>query len=610
VGADAIDVGDEINGRAGVDRIGRSHFVFFVQEAGVDVEKSSVKAPQKPLRGTPLAVLAKLLDGGHRAEIEALFTALVARTEVLEMALVRERMKRNRSERVSADQLDIFLHRLRTQEQTEADVKAADDALATKATDGSDKPKNDPKDKPEEKKKHPAPVRRPIPPGLRRVDNPIVVPDAERACPKCDGERRCIGHDVTEIIDLIPAEVIVRIDSREVLACKPCDGEIERAPMGDKVIVGGAYGSQLVGEMVVDKYWDSMPLYRIGQKFERMGLSMPSSSMADQIAWATDLLRPLWWTLIKGVAAATVVHIDATSLPVRDVETKYQVVLGSLWGLVLDEQHALFLYTSTGKKTGQRPGEIGPEDLLRTRKGYVVADASSIFEASFARPDLIEVGCNMHARRYYVAALKAGDARAAPAIKAFQTLYEIEASIADDADDDERKRVRQLRSKPIYDELVTWARTRQLVEPPSSLLGAALRYLLNHRVALMRFLDDGVLPIDNGIVERLHRRPAVGRRNFLFAGSHAGGERAAIAYSILASCNLADVNPVEYLADILPRLTRDGITVAKAAEMLPAAWKRARDAARAKAAEVAEAAAIAKATAAASASPTATPTNA
>jgi hypothetical protein len=106
-----------------------------------------------------------------------------------------------------------------------------------------------------------------------------------------------------------------------------------------------------------------------------------------------------------------------------------------------------------------------------------------------------------------------------------------------------------------------------------------MRYLLNHRIALMRFIDDGVLPIDNGIVERLHRRPAIGRRNFLFAGSHAGGERAAIAYSILASCNLSGVNPIEYLADVLPKLARDGVTGADASNLLPAVWKRTRTAA-------------------------------
>ena len=129
----------------------------------------------------------------------------------------------------------------------------------------------------------------------------------------------------------------------------------------------------------------------------------------------------------------------------------------------------------------------------------------------------------------------------------------------------------------MYDELVAWCRTYQPLEPPGSLLGKAIKYLLNHRVALTRFLDDGVVPIDNGIVERLHRKPATTRRAYLFAGSHAGAERGAIAYSILGSCKLERVNPVEYLADVLPRLARGGIVVARdVPAMLPAAWKAAR----------------------------------
>jgi hypothetical protein len=139
-----------------------------------------------------------------------------------------------------------------------------------------------------------------------------------------------------------------------------------------------------------------------------------------------------------------------------------------------------------------------------------------------------------------------------------------------------RLRERQQRSKPVYDELIAWCRTHQPTEPPGSLLGKALQYILNHRVALMRFLDDGRVPIDNGIVERLHRRPAVGRRSYLFAGSHAAAERAAIAYSILASCALVEVNPVEYLADILPKLTRGAFKAHEFAAMLPAPWKAAR----------------------------------
>ena len=193
--------------------------------------------------------------------------------------------------------------------------------------------------------------------------------------------------------------------------------------------------------------------------------------------------------------------------------------------------------------------------MLAKRTGYTVADASNLFDRSFERPELIECGCNMHGRRYWTKALDAGDTRAALSIAAYKKLYEIEAKIRALAPD-AKLAVRQAESKPIFDEIVSWANAYKPHEPPASALGVAIRYMTNHRQALGRFLDDGVIHIDNGIVERLHVRAALTRKNLLFAGSDTGGERAAIAYTILGCCRLAGVNPVEYLTDILPRLAR------------------------------------------------------
>jgi transposase len=275
------------------------------------------------------------------------------------------------------------------------------------------------------------------------------------------------------------------------------------------------------------------------------------------------------------VLGAGVMHVDGTSMPVRDRDHPRGLHTGSLWGYVGDTTQAVYLYTSTGKKLGQREGEIGPEEFLAMRRGPVVADAANLFEMSFHGEERIEVGCNMHGRRYFAKALDAGDARAAVPIAAFRTLYDVEDAVRD-ADPDRRREERQRRSKPTYEELLRWCTKYHPLEPPGSLLGAGLRYLINHQRALMRFLDDGRLPIDNGIVERLHRRPAIGRRAYLFAGSHAGAERGAIAYSVLGTCALVDVNPEEYLADVLPVLARGVFTHADIAGLLPAAWKQAR----------------------------------
>jgi transposase len=533
------------------------------------VTAAASDADTKTVRGPVLEVVKTLLAGGQNEELIAVVSKLVARNEELERLIANLRASKNRGEHISVDQLDLFLNTLR--ELAGGALGQAEQRLAEKAKENGQRPETT---KPP---KQPS-VRRPPPPNARRVENIILVPAEERTCPRCGSERTCIGHETTEIIDLIPAEVIVRLDKREILACKQCEREVTEAPMGDKVISGGIYGSRLVGHLVIGKYWDSQPLNRLGQGLERLGLSMPSSSMADQIQWATDLLRPIWWSLQDVVIKAPVMHLDGTGLPVRDQDSPRGIVTGTLWGYVGvgDAVQAVYLYTSTGKKVGQREGEVGPEDFLRERCGYTVADAASIFDLSFQRAGLIEIGCNMHARRYFVKALDAGDTRAAVPLSAFQALYAVEEAVHD-ADAATRKSERQRRSKPVYDELVSWCELHRPMEPPSSLLGRAVSYLLNHRLALMRFLDDGIVPIDNGIVERLHRRPAVGRRNFLFAGSHAGAERAAIAYSVLASCHLAGVNANDYLADVLPRLARGPIVIARdIPPMLPAAWKKGR----------------------------------
>lgn len=532
-------------------------------------------------RGQVLDVLRELLAEGRDEEVLVLFVKLVSRNSELERRLAQMLLRGRKNEGVSSAQLRLFLDALAanvTSDEAGAasagtdDLSRANDKLRG-AAGVDDKAGNQAQAKRDKPPKQP-PLRQPAPPKLRRIDNPIRVPDEERACPACGAERTCIGHDVTEVIELIPAEVVVRVDQREKLACKPCEGELVRAPSGDKVVSAGKLGSTLVATLVVDKYDDGLPLHRQKQRFDRMGLILPISTLADQVTWATDLLRPLWRAAIAAVLHAKVMHLDATGLTVLDRDAAGGKRLGQLWGYVGDRDVALYLYTSTGKKQGQRPGELGPEDMLKLRTGYTVADAGSVFDSSFARDDLIECGCNMHARRYFVKALDAGDKRAALPIAAYKKLYEIEDEIRD-LSGDAKLAARQARSKPVFYELVAWCRTYQPHEPPSSPLGAAIRYLLNQEVALGRFLEDGAIPMDNGIVERLHVRAALTRKNYLFAGSDAGGERAAIAYTILGCCRLADVNPIEYLTDVLPRLAR-GIRICDMPALLPAKWKASR----------------------------------
>jgi transposase len=341
---------------------------------------------KKEYRGQVLDVARFLLAEGRSEDLLELLAKLVARNSELERLLAQVRSGGKSREGVSSAQLLLLL-----------------DGIDEPAREAPPKPRRQP------------PLRKPLPPHLRRVDNLLAVPETERACPRCGAARACIGHEVTEVLDLIPAEVIVRVDRREKLACETCESELERAPAGDKVVSGGRMGTALVGQIIVDKYWDGLPLHRQKKRFERLGVKLAVSTLADQVTWATDLLRPLWRSARAMVLASEVMHLDGTSLPVLDEDTPGGIRLGSLWGYVGADPGrltALYLYNSTGKKQGQREGELGPEDMLGLRNGYTVADASSLFEASFQRAGLIECGCNMHARRYFTKALDAGDARA------------------------------------------------------------------------------------------------------------------------------------------------------------------------------------------------------
>lgn len=551
-----------------------------VSEAKVATGTTTVQEWQGPV----LDVLRELLTEHERGgAVLSIFEKLVARNAELEQQLARHLARRNPGEGVSTAQLKLFLRDLDARaEQAKAD---ADSELLNPATDEADKQLRDSAgadercsmpEKPAPKPPRQPAVRRPFPGTLERVAEIIAVPEGERPCPVCGRERECIGHDKTEIAELTPATVFVRVEMREKLWCPPCEGELVRAPVGDRVVSGGRYGPTLVAQLLVDKYADGLPLHRQKERFARMGLPISVSTLADQVMWGTDLLGPLWHAAQRQVLLAAVMHVDGTGLPVleRDPQTHKKVGkgkrFGTLWGYVGGET-ALYLYCSTGHKTGQAEGDVGPEDFLARRTGYTVADAAGLFDASFKRDGIIECGCNMHGRRYFCKALDGGDERAALPIAAFKKLYEIEDKVRS-LDDEARLEVRQRESRPVYESLLNWCRTYEAHERPSSPLYRAIQYALNHSEALTRFLTDGRIPIDNGAAERLHVRVALTRKNFLFAGSDAGGHRAAIAYTVLSCCRLAGVDPREYLAEVLPKLAR-GVSMAEAINLLPASWR-------------------------------------
>ncbi|MBK8010125.1 MAG: transposase [Deltaproteobacteria bacterium] len=252
-----------------------------------------------------------------------LFAQLVARDEALELALTKKLRAFKTTEKVSPNQLKLLLETVSSTALSETPANAAVESEAEDTTEGETAAEqlgkmveNERNRRATEQTQPPParPRRTPFPPNLPREDNPILMPDAERPCPKCGLERRCAGHDVSEVLELVPARVIVRRDLREKLACDACDApNFSRAPVGDRVVQGGQYGPRLVAQLLVDKYRDGLPLHRQRERYRRMSVDLSVSTLADQVTYGAELLQPLWRAAQIAALKSNVLHLDGTA---------------------------------------------------------------------------------------------------------------------------------------------------------------------------------------------------------------------------------------------------------------------------------------------------------
>lgn len=281
----------------------------------------SAETPTSELRGSILDVARALREENDWDAVLAILSKLVAENADMSRRLARIASRFKKSEKIGRAQLVLFVDALgRGEGEPESDddtegVDELDEADARlRAVSGIDDKPDDDLGKVRTRPPRQPANRAPAPDHLRRVDNPLLVPSAQRACPQCGAERTCIGHDITEVIDLIPAEVVVRRDRREKLACNACESELVRAPTGEKIVESGKIGLALAATLLVEKYVDGLPLHRQRERLARLGLDIAVSTLADQIKWCTDLLRPLWRAALAEVIAARVMHLDGTGL--------------------------------------------------------------------------------------------------------------------------------------------------------------------------------------------------------------------------------------------------------------------------------------------------------
>ena len=509
--------------------------------------------------------LRELLREGRDDEVVTLvldlLKALRDKNTELELRvrkLLRERYAR-KSEGVSSDQLSLLLNHLDSKKPDDA-TEEAKEFLEKHDAEEDDKETDKPKKKGSR-------GRRPLPPNIERIPHEHPVEGDARICSRCGKEKTPIGHETTSVLEFVPAKFQVHEHRREKLACKSCGDGVVVADAPAKLIDNGRPGPGLLAEILVNKYRDSLPLNRQSHRFARLGVELPRSTLCDWVGVGAGELSPIAALLAARTLVAEVLKTDGTGIDVLDRTRAGNKKRGMLYAHVGDGADMFFAYVGNESKDE-------PQKILAGRKGPLVADAASIYDGVFDAPgsEAIEYGCWMHARRPFKAALDAGDSRAAIALSFIKKLYKVErkATLAR-AGPAKRKRMRQKLSKPIAEELGKWMRALYPHEPPKTPLHKGLVYGLNQWTALNRYLDDGRAPIDNGEVERVIRVVAVGRHNYLFAGSDAGGERAAVMYTILGSCALAGVDPWAYTRDVLEKLA-GGWKASRLEELLPAAW--------------------------------------
>ncbi|MEM7159379.1 MAG: IS66 family transposase [Myxococcota bacterium] len=477
--------------------------------------------------------------------------AALADNRAMSLRLAEElkRTSGRSSERIDPNQLKLFLGELRQEQQPAADND-----------DAQEVPNEPPPLKPKSSKDRRR-ARRPLPDDLPR-EEVRLVPTPEQLEGK--NSMRKIGEERSEALEYEPARFKVIEYIRETWS--NVDGNIVTAPAPLKIIDKGLPGVGLLTHVLLSKFLDHCPLARLSRVFARGGVELHRNRLVDWVAATAFLLEPLARRIHELAMLSHVLQVDDTHLKVLDRKASKNIKRGHLWVLVGDQAFVSFRYTENWT------AELADE-FLGPRIGWMQVDGYGGYESIAKDRPLLLVGCWMHARRYLVKALDAKDVRAAEPLDIIKRMCEVEAASKLAEDTHAQRYERRFKELvPLLDELEQWKEDNRGVAPPNEPLGRAWTYLDNHWKILRVVEKDGALKLDNGEVERVIRGPAMGRRNWLFAGSDEGAKRAAIVLTVLKTAKRAGVDLRAYLMDVLTKIA-GGWKQARLDELLPHRWQ-------------------------------------
>lgn len=498
-------------------------------------------SPIDSLPDDPITLKAMLLAERTRAE----------RLEQIIKELQRHRFGR-RAETLPEDQLLLGLEEI---EQTTASGEADLEAKS-------------PAEREARNKKRKA-NRGSLPNHLPRIETVIDIED--QSCPCCGGRLHVIGEDRAERLDIVPAQFRVLVVRRPKYACRQCEDVVVQAPAPGRLIEGGIPTEATVAQVMVSKYADHLPLYRQAQIYARQGINLDRSTLADWVGRAAFLLRPIHERLLDVLKSSTKLFADETTAPVLD-PGRGRTKIGQLFAYARDDRSwggadppgVAYVYAPDRK--AERPiahlaGFIGVLQVDGYGGYRVLAERNSVALAF----------CWAHVRRRFFELAASGPAPiASEALRYIASLYHIENEIRGRSAD-ERRQVRQEKSRPILQAFEPWLRAKLALISQKTKLAEAIRYALSRWDGLCRFIDDGRVDIDSNVVERAIRPIALNRKNALFAGSDGGAEHWAVIASLIETCKLTAVDPYAYLTDILTKIV-NGHSNSRLDELLPWAY--------------------------------------